>query len=172
MARRYAKACLHIDEKVWQQVEALIREEWSLEQIVGRLEDEQGLYISHEWIYQYIYADRRSGGDLHRSPRCLKPRRKYYEGHDRHDIITNQVSIDERLLIVQARKRVGGWEGDTVIGKGYRGAQMTLVERKSLYTVYMGPSASRQPGPSVKPTDATSHHTDASYILSLCACLP
>ena len=31
--------------------------------------------------------------------------------------------------------RMGDWEGDTVIGKGRKGALLTLVERKTLYTV-------------------------------------
>ena len=53
-ARRHAKASPRIDGQVWQQVEVLIREEWSPEQIVGRLEDEQGACISHEWIYRYL----------------------------------------------------------------------------------------------------------------------
>jgi hypothetical protein len=25
---------------------------------------EQGVSISHDWIYQYVYADKHSGGDL------------------------------------------------------------------------------------------------------------
>jgi IS30 family transposase len=135
LVRRYDKVQPRIGNQVWQQVEALIREEWSPEQIVGRLEDEQGVSISHEWIYQYVYADKRSGGDLYRYLRCQKPRRKRYGSYDRRGIIPNQVSIDERPAIVDARRRFGDWEGDTVIGKGHRGALVTLVERKSLYTV-------------------------------------
>ena len=135
VARRHAKANPRIDGQIWQQIEVLIREEWSPEQIVGRLEDEQGVCISHEWIYRYIYADKRSGGDLYRYLRCQKPRRKRYGSYDRRGIIPNQVSIDERPAIVDARQRLGDWEGDTVIGKGHRGALVTLVERKSLYTV-------------------------------------
>ena len=91
--------------------------------------------LSHEWIYQYVYADKRSGGDLYRYLRCQKPRRKRYGSYDRRGIIPNQVSIDERLAIVDARQRLGDGEGDTVIGKGHRGALETLVERTSLYTV-------------------------------------
>ena len=66
LLRHYDKAQPRIGDQVWQQVETLIREEWSPEQVVGRLEDEQGVCISHEWIYQYIYADKRSGGGLYR----------------------------------------------------------------------------------------------------------
>lgn len=42
-----------IDAQVWQQVEALLGEEWSPEQIVGRMELEQGVRITHEWICHY-----------------------------------------------------------------------------------------------------------------------
>jgi len=135
LGRRYDKAQPRIGNSVWQQVETLIREEWSPEQIVGRIAMEQGVSISHEWIYQYIYADQRSGGDLYRYLRCQKLRRKRYGTYDRRGCIPNQVSIDERPAIVDSKRRIGDWEGDTVIGKGHRGALVTLVERKSLYTV-------------------------------------
>ena len=135
LARRYDKAQPRIGNQVWQQVELLIREEWSPEQVVGRVAMEQGVPISHEWIYQYIYADKHSGGDLYRYLRCQKVRRKRYGSYDRRGCIPNQVSIDDRPAIVDSKRRIGDWEGDTVIGKGHRGALVTLVERKSLYTV-------------------------------------
>ena len=50
LLRRYDKVQPRIGNQVWQQVEALIREEWSPEQIVGRVAMEQGVSISHEWI--------------------------------------------------------------------------------------------------------------------------
>ena len=135
LLRRYDKAQPRIGDQVWQLIEALIREEWSPEQVVGRVAMEQGVSISHEWIYQYIYADQRSGGDLYRFLRCQKLRRKRYGIYSRRGTIPNQVSIDDRPAIVDSKRRFGDWEGDTVIGKGHRGALVTLVERKSLYTV-------------------------------------
>ena len=135
LRRRYDKAQPRIGSQVWQLVEALIRKEWSPEQIVGRVAMEQGVSISHEWIYQYIYADKHSGGDLYRFLRCQKVRRKRYGIYSRRGTIPNQVSIDDRPAIVESKRRFGDWEGDTVIGKGHRGALVTLVERKSLYTV-------------------------------------
>jgi IS30 family transposase len=51
LARRREKAQPRLGDKTWQRVEELIRDEWSPEQIVGRLEMEQGVSISHEWIY-------------------------------------------------------------------------------------------------------------------------
>ena len=135
LRRRYDKAQPRIGNPVWQLVEALIRDEWSPEQIVGRIEMEQGVSISHEWIYQHVYTDKRSGGNLYRFLRCQKVRRKRYGTYDQRGCIPNQVSIDERPAIVDSKRRFGDWEGDTVIGKGHRGALVTLVERKSLYTV-------------------------------------
>jgi len=135
LMRRYNKVQPRLGKEVWQAVEALIRDEWSPEQVVGRIAMEQGVSISHEWIYQYVYTDKRSGGELYRFLRCQKVRRKRYGAYSRRGCIPNQVSIDERPAIVNARRRFGDWEGDTVIGKGHRGALVTLVERKSLYTV-------------------------------------
>ena len=43
--------------------------------------------------------------------------------------------MPERPAIVDAKRRFGDREGGTVIGKGHQGALVTLVERKSLYTV-------------------------------------
>lgn len=127
-----------ISQAAWEQVDTLLKEAWSPEQIRGRLHREHGLPISHEWIYQHIYQDKRTGGDLYRSLRCQKKRRKRYGTYSRRGRIANQVSIEKRPAVVHARKRLGDWEGDTVIGKGHCGVLVTLVERKSKYTVLQG----------------------------------
>ena len=49
--QRRAKAVARITEADWGMVERLLRQEWSPEQISGRLKKEQGFRISHEWIY-------------------------------------------------------------------------------------------------------------------------
>ena len=51
--------------KTWSDVEKLLRKDWSPEQISGWLATEKALPISHEWIYQYVYKDKRQGGDLY-----------------------------------------------------------------------------------------------------------
>jgi len=45
------------------------------------------------------------------------------------------VSIDERLGIVDKKGRVGDWEIDLVIDKGYSGALLIIVERATSFTV-------------------------------------
>ena len=90
--RRYDKAQSRIDTHVWQLVEALNRDEWRPQQIVGRVEMEQGVSISHEWIDQHVYTDKRSGGNLYRFLRCQKVRRKRYGLYSRRGTIPKQVS--------------------------------------------------------------------------------
>ncbi len=112
-------------------MEQLLREDWSPEQVSGWLAQEEGTAISHEWIYWYVYEDKRRGGDLHRHLRCQKPRRKRYGHYDRRGQIRERVPIDERPEVVEARSRIGDWEADTVIGKPGGAVLVTLVERRS-----------------------------------------
>ena len=118
----------------WAQIAALLRQDLSPEQAANRLAAEQGIRICHEWVYQFIYADRRDGGDLHQYLRCRKKRRKRYGKYARRGCIPNQISIEDRPAIVDSRRRIGDWEADTMVGKGHRGAVVSIVERKSRYT--------------------------------------
>jgi transposase, IS30 family len=119
----------------WALVEKLLRQDWSPEQISGRLKKEQKVCISHEWIYQYILKDKQTGGDLYRHLRCQKKRRKRYGTYDRRGKLPNCRSIEERPAIVNTRKRLGDWEVDTLLGKGHKQALVTLTERKSRFTL-------------------------------------
>jgi len=134
LERRKAKMRPRFGGSVWTKVEPLLEMDWSPEQISGRLKVEEGTSVSHE----YIYADKRSGRQLYQHLRCQKKRRKRYGAYDRRGVIRNRVSIEERLEVVNERSRVGDWEGDTVIGRNHKGALVTLVERKSLYTIIDG----------------------------------
>ena len=55
----------------------------------------------------------------------------------RREKIVNRVDIDERPAGVERRSRIGDREGDTIIGKGRKSALLTMVERKTLYTMMM-----------------------------------
>ncbi len=116
-------------------IEALIGEDWSPEQISGWLKVEMNVFVSHEWIYQHILLDKRSGGQLYRHLRCRKKKKKRYGSNDRRGEIKNKVSIDERPAIVEVRERIGDWEADTIIGKGHKQALVSLTERKSRFSL-------------------------------------
>ena len=115
---------------VKEQATALLELQWSPEQIAGKLP------VSHETLYQYVYADKASGGKLWKNLRCQKQKRKRYaSGLDRRGQIPNRRPLSERPLHIEGRKQVGHWECDTVIGANHKQAIVTVVERKSGYAV-------------------------------------
>ena len=122
-------------EAVKQRVEFYIKQDWSPEQISGYLASAEDIQISHETIYQHIWADKRNGGSLYQHLRWShKKRRKRYGTRDRRGQIKDRVSIDERPQVVDQKARIGDWEVDTVIGKNHHGALVTAVERKTMFT--------------------------------------
>lgn len=132
---RRVKAVPQITVEVWETVEALLQQDWSPEQISGRLAKEQGIGISHEWIYQHVLSDKQTGGTLYKHLRCQKKRRKRYGAYDRRGQLPNCRSIEERPAIVNARKRLGDWEVDTILGSKHRDVMVTLTERRSRFVL-------------------------------------
>jgi len=133
--RRQKTQTRRVSKETWALIEQRLRQEWSPEQISGWLKSAQKLLVSHERIYQHVYADKRTGGDLWRYLRCRKKRRKRYGSYDRRGRIPNRVSIDRRPKIVDMRRRIGDWEVDTIIGKNHKQAMVSLTERKSRLTL-------------------------------------
>jgi len=120
--------------ETWQEVERLLRQDWSPEQISGRLTLEKQPTVSHECIYLYIYAEKRRGGTLHQHLRSQKKQRKRYNGYIRRGQIPNRTSIDKRPKIVACKSRFGDWEVDTIVGARHKGGILSAVERKSKLT--------------------------------------
>lgn len=133
--RKLSRTVVRISDKIWSSFETLLREDWSPEQISRWLKLFKGLAISHEWIYMHIYQDKLYGGELHQHLRCQKKRRKRYGTTNRRGQIINRISIDDRPDIVDTRSWIGDWELDTVIGKAYKQAIVTLTERKTHFTL-------------------------------------
>lgn len=118
-----------IDAKTWRFAQKKLRQQWSPEQISAHAD------ISPETLYQRIYADKRAGGSLWQNLRCQKLRKKRYGKHDRRGMIPNRIAIEERPAVVETRSRIGDWEADTLIGKRHKQAIVSLVERKSGFTL-------------------------------------
>lgn len=134
LARRKKKSKPRISAEVWALVEKKLREDWSPEQVSGKLRMSE-IFVSHERIYQYVYADKRAGGTLWTHLRHPKKYRKRAGGRDRRGKIPNRRSIDERPAIVEERSRIGDWEADLILGKNRQGVALTLTERKSRFTL-------------------------------------
>ena len=124
-----------IDDATWQFTHEKLLLEWSPEQISGHLLETGQAGISPETVYQRIYADKRAGGLLWKKLRSQKLRKKRYGVISRRGMIPNRRSIEDRPAIVESRCRIGDWEADTIIGKNHRQAIVSIVERKSGFTL-------------------------------------
>lgn len=121
-----------LDNELTKLIEDGLKQRWSPEQICGRLELEQGIKLHHETVYRFVLDDQRNGGELYTHLRHRnKPYRKRYASTDYRGKIPDRIDISERPDIVEGRVRVGDWEADLVIGKGHKGAIVTLAERRS-----------------------------------------
>jgi IS30 family transposase len=134
--RSHARRNQHFTPADWALVEQLLARQWSPEQIAGHGRRTHGLRISHETIYQHIWADRRRGGTLYLQLRgAQKRRRKRYGRYDSRGRLAGKRSIAERPAIVAARTEPGHWEIDTVQGASDRHCVLSLVERTTGYLV-------------------------------------
>jgi len=125
-----------VTPEVMNWIETLLAADLSPEQVYGYLAQDQRLQLSHETVYRLVYEDWAAGGHWYLKLRHVpKGYRKRYASDQRRGQIINRVSIDERPSIVDHKSRLGDWEGDTIIGKGHQSALLSLVERKSLYTI-------------------------------------
>jgi transposase, IS30 family len=97
------------------------------EEIIDRIE-----FVSHEWIYQYIWKDKKQGGILYTHLRNQSKRyRKRGAAKDNRGQIRNKTPLSQRPELVEKRERIGDQEIDLVIGRAHNGAILTINDRAS-----------------------------------------
>jgi IS30 family transposase len=120
----------------WLYISALLRKKWSPEQIAATLKLRGELDISYRTIYRQILRDKAQGGTLWKHTRIIsKFGRKRYRSIDHRGIQPDKRHISERPKEVEGRRRIGHWEGDTVIGADKHHCVLTLVERKTGFAI-------------------------------------
>lgn len=111
--------------------------DWSPEQISGWL-SASDILISHESIYLHVWKNKRQGGTLYTHLRHAgKKYNKRGSGKAGRGCIPNRVDIEQRPAVVERKERLGDWEGDTVIGAKHKGAILTVVDRKSKFSLFV-----------------------------------
>lgn len=109
-----------------------LEDQWSPEQIEGRLALEEGRKISNSTIYRAIasgafdkvLSGRKASYRLKRKGR--RPRKRSEGGE-----IKMSHEIGERLKEANERSRLGDWEGDTMTCKQDHACLVTLTDRKA-----------------------------------------
>jgi transposase, IS30 family len=125
---------------LWNYVFGRLPEGWTPEQVAGRLPldyaQDVRMRISHEALYQNLYANERLHCLIQYLPQARPKRRKQGQGKTRRGpSMPNRVGIEHRPKEVEERSRVGDWEGDTLVGANQQGFVATLSERTILMTL-------------------------------------
>lgn len=123
---------IYFTKSVQQEVETLLREDYSPEQVVGTLKKQGKQTVSVERIYQHIWDDKKKQGTLFTH---LRNQGRTYRNRgnkkDNRGIIKDRIDIDKRPEIVNQRSRFGDLEVDLIIGKNHHQAILTLNDRAS-----------------------------------------
>ena len=129
------------NERIREYVIKHLKKRWSPEQIAGTIKVAINETISHEAIYQYVYAQihRNGYGWVKLGCQDLRPylrrkrKRRFKKGARRGQrcFKPKGALIDERPKEVEQRARIGDWESDTVESIDHKPGINTLVERKS-----------------------------------------
>jgi IS30 family transposase len=118
---------------LWKRVRALLRDEWSPEEVRGRLLRLEQPAVSVMAIYAHVRADRRCGGRLYEHLR-YGHRVHRWGHHSRGSLPPDRPHISSRPAHVATRAHLGHWEGDTIQGSSHSSHRLlALVERKSRY---------------------------------------
>jgi IS30 family transposase len=137
-AQRVTQSLLHAihqsTRKIRAETESYIRSklklDWSPEQICGRMSLlKMKTKVSYPTIYRYLERNR----TLRKHLRILRKKRKDRKAPQwrPHWFMLDRVPIEKRPKIVEARKRLGDYERDTVLGKRGGPALLTMVDRTS-----------------------------------------
>jgi len=121
----------HFGPAEWRLVHSMLLDDFSPEQVSGRLRRDGVLSISHETIYKHIWRDKRSGGQLYQHLRQRPKYRKRYGTYEKRGRVAGKRHISERPAAVECRHEFGHWEMDTVHGTGSKHCIVTLVERST-----------------------------------------
>lgn len=128
-------------------VTARLLDDWSPEQIAGRLKkhpppelkEARIKTLSMEPIYQYVYREAEEGGEnvkLYKHLRRRQPHRlKWGQRKKRAVLIPEKVSIHQREEAINSKKRYGDFEIDMLEGKRGKGAVSNHYERKMMLVI-------------------------------------
>jgi IS30 family transposase len=109
-----------------------IKKCWSPDEVAERMKvdfpDNPRLRISHQTIYRSIRTSDH--------PRPLQQCLRRYKVRKRRNMRRPEAQrIANRPPEIDRRERVGDWEGDTIVGANRSGGVLSLVERRTGYTI-------------------------------------
>ncbi|NJK52691.1 MAG: IS30 family transposase [Acaryochloris sp. RU_4_1] len=125
-----------ISESTIEEVKQRLRQYHSPEQLSGRMKREGLDTVSHETIYQMIYANHQGLAAYQQYLRQGQTKRRRRKGANaKRGCIPGRIGIEHRPAIADLKVEIGHWESDTVIGVSHIGAIVTHVDKASKFLV-------------------------------------
>ena len=124
-----------LSDEIKERIKFYLKLKWSPEQIFGYCQKEGLEMVSHETIYKYIYSQPRSLKLYKELRRRVRKRKKRSSLRPRRQVYDSKPKIKDRPAEVDEKQRIGDWEGDLIVGAHQTGYLVTLVERKTKYTL-------------------------------------
>jgi transposase, IS30 family len=106
-------------------------EDWSPDDLVGRMKGEWVACVCTKTVYNYINKYNPEWKKYLKYKRWYRKAKRWLQWK----VNENLPSIDDRPKIVETRKRIWDWEADTVISKWRNCALLTCNERKIKYVL-------------------------------------
>ncbi len=123
---------IRFTERMKAEVESLLKQDYSPEQVSGFMKKEGKDCVSPERIYQHIWEDKKTKGKLFLHLRRQGRRyRKRGNAKDNRGIIKGRIGIEKRPPVVDRKERFGDLEVDLIIGKDNKEAIVTANDRAS-----------------------------------------
>jgi transposase, IS30 family len=126
--------CRKIQGSLERYVRQRIVQDWSPEQVSGKLRLDQADGVSHQTIYRFIKRDRLQKGFLYKHLRILRKQRKDKVLRWKPTRLEGRSMIAQRPAIVEKRQRLGDYERDTMFGWAKGPILLTFIDRTSRYT--------------------------------------
>lgn len=120
------------DPEINETVRTGLAHEWAPEQIAGRMQQQAAEQrVSAQTIYAWIKQDEdREHWETMLRRRGKRPYRRKNVG-----LTGDGARIADRPEVIEQRLRLGDFEGDTVLGPAGTGGLVTMVDRKSRFTI-------------------------------------
>lgn len=116
------------NHKMVEYIESKLKLGYSPEIISNKIEEDIGMSVSHEAVYQFVYKERNDlTVFLTRRHLGRKPRRKGRKS--KRTLIPNRIDIDKRPIEANERKEFGHFEGDTIFSKKSLSALLVIADR-------------------------------------------
>jgi transposase, IS30 family len=130
-----AQRFMSVNESTLEQIKQRLAFYHSPEQVCGRMKQEGLEHVSHETLYQMIYANHQGLGEYRQYLRQGQKKRRRRKGiyQKRGGSIPDRVGIEHRPAVADLKTEIGHWESDTVIGANHTGIIVTHVDKASKF---------------------------------------